>query len=155
MNTRLDAGDNSLETWSLTPKFGHKVGIPSSNSRWLRHAFRQSSNLFKCPRSLGEERGDGPWIEIRGPFNEFGDKGWNAVNGKHRCQGGRHQNLARYTYSSQHIVQISKRLLPHTLTVLSVTKASSYRLSWIRFKPRQTVYPISSNKPIFPAQNMK
>ena len=49
-----------VEIWSWTPdKFGHRIGIPSSNSRWLRHPFHQSSNLAMRRAVIGPI-----WIEI-------------------------------------------------------------------------------------------
>ena len=124
-------------------KFAHKIGIPSSKFRWLRHTFHRSSNLFKC---WVRNAVIGPWIEIHSMDLVAKDGMQSTVN-----------IAVRYIRVSIPSMQISKRyclIRAHTLTVLSVTKAkaSSYRLS---FNPRLTVHPILSSNPIFPAQNMK
>ena len=69
-------------------KFANKIGIPSSNSRWLPYFPPELESL----QVLGKERGDRSMD--RDPFYRFGDKGWNAINSNHRCQ----------VYSGQHSV---------------------------------------------------
>jgi hypothetical protein len=70
-------------------KFSRKIGIPS-NSRWMRHPELES---------LGEERGDRSMD--RDPFYGFGDKGWNAINGKQVYSGQHavHADLEKITGS--------------------------------------------------------
>jgi hypothetical protein len=85
---------------------------------FARARIASSANHFKRQRYLGRERG-GRSISILW-------KEWNAINRKHRCQGGHHvQEARRYIRVNIASMQISKRLLAHKgsfLTVLSVSK---------------------------------
>ena len=89
-----------------------KAGIPSP-----------SPNPFKCPGSLGEERGDRPMD--RDPFCEFGEKGCgNGITVNIAVTPPPNLALSVYLSSSQH-ADLEKELLlhrAHTLTDLSVTK---------------------------------
>ena len=98
-------------------KFCHEIGIPSSNSRWLRHPELESLQVLseeRCDRFMDQD-----------PFYGFGDKESNAINNKHRCQ----------VYSGQHTVHADlEKITPpkgsyFDCPVSYQAKASSYRLS--------------------------
>lgn len=73
--------------------------------------------------SVGKECSNQPMG--RDPIWEFVNKRWrNAINGKHRCQGNRHQNLAFLVdvFESAYLITKKTASKIHTLTILSVTK---------------------------------